>query len=76
MSSPIAVLHGPFECSSIGCAFPPQVPEWERIAQEMRMAAERVVQGTATVDQAVVALDRKADEILEKRRWMMDKAAT
>jgi multiple sugar transport system substrate-binding protein len=54
----------------------PQVPEWERIAQEMRMAAERVVQGTATVDQAVVALDRKADEILEKRRWMMDKAAT
>jgi multiple sugar transport system substrate-binding protein len=54
----------------------PQVPEWERIATEMRMAAERVVQGTATVDQAVVALDHKADEILEKRRWMMDKAAT
>jgi multiple sugar transport system substrate-binding protein len=50
------------------------VPEWERIAQEMRMAAERVVQGVATVDQACVALDRKADEILEKRRWMMDKA--
>ena len=28
-----------------------------------------------TVDEAVVALDRKADEILEKRRWMLDQAA-
>lgn len=54
----------------------PRVPEWERIAQEIRMAAERVVQGTATIDQAVVALDRKTDEILEKRRWMMDKETT
>jgi multiple sugar transport system substrate-binding protein len=52
---------------------PPKVPEWERIAQEMRLAAERVVQGVASVDQACVALDRKTDEILEKRRWMMDK---
>jgi multiple sugar transport system substrate-binding protein len=51
---------------------PPKVPEWERIAQEMRLAAERVVQGVATVDAACVALDRKTDEILEKRRWMMD----
>jgi multiple sugar transport system substrate-binding protein len=55
---------------------PPRVPEWERICQEMRMAAERVVQGTSSVEQAQVALDRKADEILEKRRWMMDKANT
>ena len=51
---------------------PPKVPEWERIAQEMRLAAERVIQGVASVDQACVALDRKTDEILEKRRWMMD----
>jgi multiple sugar transport system substrate-binding protein len=49
------------------------VPEWERIAQEMRLAAERVVQGVSSVDEACVALDRKTDEILEKRRWMMDK---
>jgi multiple sugar transport system substrate-binding protein len=55
---------------------PPRVPEWERICQEMRMAAERVVQRTSTVEQAQIALDRKADEILEKRRWMMDKATT
>jgi multiple sugar transport system substrate-binding protein len=52
---------------------PPKVPEWERIAQEMRLAAERVVQGVNSVDEACVALDRKTDEILEKRRWMMDK---
>ncbi len=52
---------------------PPKVPEWERIAQEMRLAAERVVQGVSTVDEACVALDRKTDEILEKRRWMMDR---
>jgi multiple sugar transport system substrate-binding protein len=55
---------------------PPRVPEWERICQEMRMAAERVVLRAATVEQAQVALDRKTDEILEKRRWMMDRAAT
>jgi multiple sugar transport system substrate-binding protein len=52
---------------------PPRVPEWERIAQEIRLAQERVVLGAATIDQAVVELDRKADAILEKRRWMMDK---
>jgi multiple sugar transport system substrate-binding protein len=52
---------------------PPKVPEWERIAQEMRLAAERVVQRVATVDEACAALDHKTDEILEKRRWMMDK---
>jgi multiple sugar transport system substrate-binding protein len=51
---------------------PPKVPEWERIAQEIRLTAERVVQGVASVEAACVALDRKTDEILEKRRWMMD----
>jgi len=51
---------------------PPKVPEWERIAMEMRLAAERVVQQVSSVDQAVVALDSKTDMILEKRRWMLD----
>ena len=49
------------------------MPEWERIATELRMAQERVVLGASTVDEVVVQLDRKADEILEKRRWMLDK---
>nr|WP_198683751.1 sugar ABC transporter substrate-binding protein [Peristeroidobacter agariperforans] len=52
---------------------PPKVPEWERIATEMRLAGERVVQRVQTVDEAVVALDRKTDEILAKRRWMLER---
>jgi multiple sugar transport system substrate-binding protein len=49
----------------------PKVPEWEQIATEMRLAAERVTHGELTVDQAAVLLDAKADRILEKRRWML-----
>jgi multiple sugar transport system substrate-binding protein len=52
---------------------PPKVPEWERIATEMRLTGERVVQGVRTIDAAVVELDRKTDEILSKRRWMLEK---
>ncbi|HEX7113625.1 MAG TPA: sugar ABC transporter substrate-binding protein [Steroidobacter sp.] len=52
---------------------PPKVPEWERIAQEMRYAAERVVLGAATIDEGLTQLDLKTDEILEKRRWMLDR---
>jgi multiple sugar transport system substrate-binding protein len=53
---------------------PPKVPEWERIANEMRLMGERVVHGAVDVDQAVIDLDRKTDEILEKRRWMLDRS--
>ncbi len=52
---------------------PPKVPEWERIATEMRLTGERVVQGVQSVDEAVLALDRKTDEILAKRRWMLER---
>jgi multiple sugar transport system substrate-binding protein len=52
---------------------PPKVPEWERIATEMRLAGERVVQGVQSIDQAVAALERKADAILAKRRWMLER---
>ena len=51
---------------------PPKAPEWERIATEMRLTGERVVHGALSVDEAVVELDRRTDEILEKRRWMLD----
>jgi len=49
----------------------PKVPEWEQIATEMRLVAERVTHGELTVDQAAAELDAKADHILEKRRWML-----
>src|SRR5204862_1939613 len=49
----------------------PKVPEWERIANEMRLMAERAVHGELSVDQAVRELDARADRILEKRRWLL-----
>ncbi len=50
----------------------PQVLEWERIAQEMRLATERVVRGGQSQDAAVRQLDARVDAILEKRRWVRD----
>jgi multiple sugar transport system substrate-binding protein len=49
----------------------PRVPEWERIADEMRLVAEQAVRGRWTVDEAVRELDARADRILEKRRWLL-----
>ncbi|HEY3065849.1 MAG TPA: sugar ABC transporter substrate-binding protein [Methylomirabilota bacterium] len=49
----------------------PKVPEWERIANEIRLVAERAVRGALSVEQAARELDARADRILEKRRWML-----
>jgi multiple sugar transport system substrate-binding protein len=49
----------------------PKVPEWERIADELRIVAERVARGSITVDEGVRDLDARTDRILEKRRWML-----
>ena len=49
----------------------PKVPEWERIADEMRLVAEQAARGQLTVGEAVQALDARADRILEKRRWLL-----
>jgi hypothetical protein len=53
----------------------PKVPEWERIAQEIRLAAERAIRGGATNDEALASLNARADMILEKRRWMLARQA-
>lgn len=53
----------------------PKVPEWEQIATQVWSAAQAAISGRATVDQALVALDRDVDRILEKRRWMLARAA-
>ncbi len=53
----------------------PRVPEWERIATEMRLVAERAVHGELSVDQAVRELDARANRILEKRRWLLARRA-
>ena len=52
----------------------PKVPEWERIAQEMRVIGEEVANDRMSVDEAAAELDRRADRFLEKRRWMLDQA--
>ena len=53
---------------------PPQVPEWERIAAETQIVAEQMVRGRLTVDQAAQEIDRRADRLLEKHRWMRARA--
>jgi multiple sugar transport system substrate-binding protein len=51
----------------------PRVPEWERIATEIRIVAERLAHGELSVDQAAAELDARADRILEKRRWLLSR---
>jgi multiple sugar transport system substrate-binding protein len=51
----------------------PKVPEWERIVTEMQIVAERMVRGEFTVDAAAAEIDRRADRLLEKRRWMLER---
>ena len=50
----------------------PMVPEWERIASEMQVVAEHMVQDhSVSIDEAAAEIDRRADRILEKRRWLL-----
>jgi multiple sugar transport system substrate-binding protein len=53
----------------------PKIPEWERIADRITRCAESVVRAELGIDEALAALDREVDEILEKRRWMMHREA-
>ena len=49
----------------------PQVPEWERIATELRVLVEQVVHGDMKAAEMPAEMDRRADRLLEKRRWML-----
>ena len=51
----------------------PKVPEWERIVTEMQVVAERMVRGEYTPETAAAEIDRRADRLLEKRRWMLER---
>ena len=53
----------------------PQVPEWERIATELRLVMEKVVRGDIPAARVAQEMDARADRILEKRRWMLDRRA-
>lgn len=54
----------------------PKVPEWELIAQRVIDHAETVVRGNTSVEDALAALDKDVDNILEKRRWLQNRKAT
>ena len=51
----------------------PRVRRWlDKIATEMQTVAEQMVQDhRMTIDEAAAEIDRRADRILEKRRWLL-----
>jgi multiple sugar transport system substrate-binding protein len=51
----------------------PKVPEWERIATEIRLMAEQVLNKKLSQDQGIAQLEQTVNRILEKRRWMMQR---
>ena len=51
----------------------PKVPEWEEISQRLQSVAETVIRGAATPDSALRGLDHEVDNMLEKRRWLLER---
>jgi multiple sugar transport system substrate-binding protein len=51
----------------------PAIPEWERIANKLAYHAERAIRRQVGADEALAALDRDVDRILEKRRWLLSR---
>jgi multiple sugar transport system substrate-binding protein len=54
----------------------PKVPEWEQIATAMYDRGEAAARGQVTPAAALAQLDRRADELLEKRRWMLTRQSS
>jgi multiple sugar transport system substrate-binding protein len=52
----------------------PLVPEWEQITSRVLVHVEAAARGAVTEDEALAALDADVDRILEKRRWLLDRA--
>ena len=55
---------------------PPAVPEWERIAQQLRIVGERAVAGQLDPEQFRATLDADTDRILQRRRSLLDRMAS
>ena len=51
------------------------MPEIELIVTKVFEAGERAVQGGVPVERVLADLDANVNRILEKRRWMLDRAA-
>lgn len=52
----------------------PKVPEWEQIATRVQDQIERVVRRATSADSALANLSADVDRMLEKRRWLRDRA--
>ncbi len=51
----------------------PPIPEWERIANRIAYYAELAIRQELSADEALAALDRDVDRMLEKRRWLLSR---
>jgi multiple sugar transport system substrate-binding protein len=50
---------------------PPKIPQWEQIAMKVQDYAEIASREIMSPQEALAALDRDVNVILEKRRWML-----
>jgi len=51
----------------------PMIPEWQQISIRLAEAAQQAIHRAATPEKALADLDRDVDQILEKRRWILDR---
>jgi multiple sugar transport system substrate-binding protein len=55
----------------------PKIPEWEQIAfAKIQQYAELAARNVMSVDEALKNLDKDVDQILEKRRWLVEQKKT
>jgi len=52
---------------------PPKIPEWEQIAMKVQDYAEAASCAKMSVEEALAALDRDVNVMLEKRRYLMSR---
>ena len=53
----------------------PKIPEWERVVTEMQVIADRMVRGEFSVREAAREMNRRIDDVLAKRRWMLERGS-
>jgi len=53
-------------------AITPKIIEWERVQVEVQLVAERMVRGLLTIPQALATIDGRIDQILAKRRSLVE----
>jgi len=70
LKAPAPVLK-PFAEQATDLADSPMIVEWERIQIETTLISERIARGLLTLDEGLAECDARADEILAKRRELV-----